>query len=61
VFYGKTILSEQIPVQGEEEVTWPSFGETKNLHLLARQAWRDELFTFIGPLLDRIVAERIQI
>jgi len=35
--------------------------ETKNLHLLAREAWHDELVKFIGPLLDRIVAERVQI
>jgi len=59
--HGKTILSEQIAVQGEEEVKWPSFGEAKNPHFLTRQAWRDELVKFIGPLLDRIAAERIQI
>ena len=56
--HGKTVASLEVPVNGQDQVKWGSFGNANDLDVATRLAYRGHLRPLVAKILEKIVAKR---
>jgi hypothetical protein len=56
--HGKIVASLDVPVGGQDQVEWGTFGNASDLDIATREAYRGHLRPLAAKILEKIVAQR---